>query len=65
MGKDANSPLNSEMRLRGVENLRVVDASAMPSLPSGNTNAPVIMMAERASALILNETTPASRVSQG
>lgn len=57
MGRDARAPLDSELRVRGVENLRVVDASVMPSLPSGNTNAPVIMMAERASALILGETT--------
>ncbi|AIF49352.1 GMC family oxidoreductase [Dyella japonica] len=61
MGKDARAPLDSELRVRGLENLRVVDASVMPSLPSGNTNAPVIMMAERASALILNETRPGTR----
>ncbi|WP_114240514.1 GMC family oxidoreductase [Dyella sp. C9] len=58
MGNDASAPLDSELRLRGVDGLRVVDASVMPSLPSGNTNAPVIMIAERASALILNETSP-------
>ncbi|WP_266183449.1 GMC family oxidoreductase [Dyella humicola] len=56
MGNDADAPLDSELRVRGVDGLRVVDASVMPSLPSGNTNAPVIMIAERASALILNET---------
>ncbi|ULU25179.1 choline dehydrogenase [Dyella terrae] len=64
MGKDTSTPLDSECRVRGVENLRVVDASVMPSLPSGNTNAPVIMIAERASALILNETMPSSPLSQ-
>jgi choline dehydrogenase-like flavoprotein len=53
MGGDATAPLDSELRVRGIGGLRVVDASAMPSLPSGNTNAPVIMMAERASELIL------------
>lgn len=58
MGKDMDAPLDSELRVRGVENLRVVDASVMPSLPSGNTNAPVIMLAERISGLILNEPVP-------
>jgi choline dehydrogenase-like flavoprotein len=63
MGRDDAAPLDSELRVRGVENLRVVDASVMPSLPSGNTNAPVIMIAERASALILDETKQASPLS--
>lgn len=63
MGKDATAPLDSELRVRGVANLRVVDASVMPSLPSGNTNAPVIMIAERISRLILNETMPGTPLS--
>ena len=54
MGSDADAPLDSELRVRGVQNLRVVDASAIPSLPTGNTNAPVIMIAERASELMTN-----------
>ncbi|KLD62579.1 GMC family oxidoreductase [Dyella japonica] len=64
MGSDSDAPLDSKLRVRGVQGLRVVDASAMPSLPSGNTNAPVIMIAERASALILNETKQAAVLSQ-
>ena len=64
MGSDARAPLDSELRVRGVQNLRVVDASVMPSLPTGNTNAPVIMIAEQASAMILNETKSAQPLSQ-
>lgn len=44
--------LDAEMRVRGVSSLRVVDASAMPTVPRGNTNAPVIMMAEKAAHFV-------------
>ena len=53
MGVGDTAVLDSEMRVRGTEALRVVDASAMPDLPSGNTNAPVLMMAEKGSDMIL------------
>ena len=52
MGVDAMAVLDERLRVRGVDRLRVVDCSAMPTLVSGNTNAPVVMMAEKAVDMI-------------
>ncbi|MEU7484204.1 GMC family oxidoreductase N-terminal domain-containing protein [Streptomyces sp. NPDC042319] len=56
MGQDSLAVVDPELRVRGVQGLRVADASVMPSVPSGNTNAPTIMVGEKASDLLIAAT---------
>jgi choline dehydrogenase len=57
MGEDDGAVVDTQLRVNGVEGLRVVDASVMPTVPRGNTNAPTIAIAERAADLIREGTT--------
>jgi choline dehydrogenase-like flavoprotein len=56
MGVDENAVVDPELRVRGIDGLRVIDSSIMPTLISGNTNATSIMIGEKGAAIILKET---------
>ncbi len=52
MGSHATAVVDNELRVHGIDGLRVIDASVMPSVTSTNTNAPTIMIAEKGAAMI-------------
>ena len=57
MGNDETAAIDGELKVKGIEGLRVVDASVMPDMVSGNINAAVVMIAERAADLIKGKET--------
>jgi choline dehydrogenase len=70
MGVDEDAVVDPELRVRGLDGLRVVDASVMPVIVRGNTHAPTVMIAERASDLVSRAasnlpTSPALRLPGG
>ncbi|MDB5487074.1 MAG: hypothetical protein JWQ58_789, partial [Reyranella sp.] len=52
MGEDPRAVVDSRLRVHGIQGLRVMDASVMPTLTTGNTNAPTIMIGEKGAAMI-------------
>jgi choline dehydrogenase len=64
MGNDSTAVVDAELRVRGIEGLRVADASIMPAIIGGNTNAPTIMIGEKAADLVRGITTGKRRAGE-
>jgi choline dehydrogenase len=62
MGTDDNAVVDAQLRVRGIENLRVADASVLPEDPSGNTNVPTLMVGEKAADLVRGKVLKAEAV---
>ena len=65
IGTDAMSVVDPQLKVRGIGQLRIADASVMPSVPSGHTNAPVLAIAERAASLLTGEEAEAKELLSG
>ena len=62
MGIDADAVVDPELRVRGIDGLRVADASIMPEVPGGNTNLPSIMIGEKVADMMLGRSLPPAKI---
>ena len=64
MGEGPGAAVDARLRVHGIGGLRVIDASVMPTLTTGNTNAPTIMIAEKGAAMIREDAAPRAATGQ-